>query len=107
MLEAQHNLRNNYATAIFDPNDWGHGYGSETTQAVLDYAFNELALHHVDLRVLASNKRAIACYKKCGFVQEGVERETVLISGGWDSDVLMSILEHEYGNIPTDRDAFS
>lgn len=49
MLEAQHNLRNNYATAIFDPNDWGHGYGSETTQAVLDYAFNELALHRTSV----------------------------------------------------------
>jgi site-specific DNA recombinase len=53
----------------------------------------------VDLRVLAFNKRAIACYEKCGFVREGVVRESVVIGGEWQSDVLMSILEHEYGSL--------
>jgi [ribosomal protein S5]-alanine N-acetyltransferase len=49
----------------------------------------------VDLRVLAFNERAIACYTKCGFVIEGRERETALIDGTWYDDVMMSILEHE------------
>jgi RimJ/RimL family protein N-acetyltransferase len=55
-----------------------------------------LKLHRIDLRVLAFNQRAIACYEKCGFVREGVVREGVFIAGEWQSDVLMSILEHEY-----------
>jgi RimJ/RimL family protein N-acetyltransferase len=33
-------------------------------------------LHRVDLRVLAFNDGAIASYRKCGFVQEGCERES-------------------------------
>jgi len=55
-----------------------------------------LGLHRVDLRVLEYNKRAIACYQKCGFVMEGIEREGALIEDRWESDWIMSILDREY-----------
>lgn len=55
-----------------------------------------MGLHRVDLRVLAYNERAIAAYRKCGFSQEGVERESAWIDGKWFDDVMMSILEDEY-----------
>lgn len=73
--------RARYAIGIFDPSAWGKGYGTEATNLVLEYAFETLHLHRVDLRVLAYNHRAIACYAKCGFVKEGVEREGALIAG--------------------------
>ena len=41
-------------------------------------------------------ERAISCYEKCGFVQEGVEREGAFIGGEWHSDVLMSMLKSEW-----------
>lgn len=90
------NRRARYAVGIFSPNHWGLGLGTEATRLVLAYAFDVLGLHRVDLRVLTFNTRAIACYEKCGFVQEGVEREGAWIGGQWQSDVMMSILEHEY-----------
>jgi ribosomal-protein-alanine N-acetyltransferase len=55
-----------------------------------------LKLHRIDLRVLSFNVRAVRCYEKSGFVREGIEREGAWISGQWESDVPMSILEHEY-----------
>ena len=85
-----------YAIGILDPTVLGQGLGTETTRLVLAYAFDELGLHRVDLRVIAYNTRAIACYRKCGFVEEGRERETVLVEGRWHDDVMMSLLEHEY-----------
>lgn len=94
-VDAQ-NRRARYAIGIFDPAYWNRGYGTEATRLVLAYAFDVLGLHRLDLRVLACNTRAIACYQKCGFVQEGVEREGALIGGEWHSDVLMSLLEQEY-----------
>jgi len=66
------------------------------TQLVLRYAFETLKLHRVDLRVLSYNKRAIRCYEKCGFIIEGYEREGAYIEGQFETDVMMSILEHEY-----------
>jgi [ribosomal protein S5]-alanine N-acetyltransferase len=88
--------RARYAVGLFDISKLGKGLGTEITRFVLDYAFNTLHLHRVDLRVLEYNKRAIACYRKCGFIQEGVEREGALIEDKWETDVMMSILEQEY-----------
>ena len=90
------NRRARYAIGICDPAAWGIGLGTEATRLVLAFAFDTLHLHRVDLRVLEFNHRAIACYLKRGFVQEGVEREGAWIGGEWQTDVMMSILENEY-----------
>jgi [ribosomal protein S5]-alanine N-acetyltransferase len=44
--------RARYAVGIFDTSILGKGLGTEITQLVLRYAFEELKLHRVDLRVL-------------------------------------------------------
>lgn len=88
--------RARYAIGIFDSELWGQGIGTEVTRLVLGYAFDELELHRVDLRVLEYNRRAIANYEKCGFVREGIERESAFINSEWHSDVIMGILEAEY-----------
>jgi ribosomal-protein-alanine N-acetyltransferase len=90
------NRRAKYAVGIFAPEFRGRGLGTEATRLVLAYGFEVLVLHRIELRVLAFNAQAIACYEKCGFVREGVEREGAWIGGQWHSDVIMSILEHEY-----------
>jgi ribosomal-protein-alanine N-acetyltransferase len=91
--------RARYAVGLFDPTVWSIGLGTEITQLVLRHAFEELELHRVDLRVLQYNKRAIKCYEKCGFIQEGIEREGALIEGKYETDVFMSILDREYHSI--------
>lgn len=88
--------RARYAVGLFDSTVWGRGLGTEITQLVLEYAFEKLKLHRVDLRVLEYNQRAIACYEKCGFITEGVEREGAWIEGKYETDVIMSILDREY-----------
>ena len=89
-------LRGRYAIGIFDPSAWGLGLGTEATRMVMRYAFETLRLHRVDLRVLAFNDRAIACYAKSGFSIEGYERESAWIDGAWHDDVIMSTLDREY-----------
>jgi len=96
--------RARFAIGIADITKLGKGLGTEATRLVLDYAFNTLKLHRVDLRVLEYNKRAIRCYEKCGFVREGTEREGALIEGRWESDVMMSILEQEYRALASTTD---
>ena len=51
------------------------------THLALDHAFGPLRLHRVSLRVLASNERAVKCYRACGFAEEGREREAALSTG--------------------------
>jgi RimJ/RimL family protein N-acetyltransferase len=88
------------AIGIFDRRFWSRGYGTEAVRLLLRYAFDDLGLHRVDLRVLAYNARAIRCYEKCGFVREGVERESACVDGAWEDDVMMAILESEYRRQP-------
>ena len=90
--------RARYAISIQDSTKRGQGVGTKVTKLILHYAFDRLLLHRVDLRVLDFNHRAIACYRKCGFVEEGIERETYFSDGEWHNDTMMSILEDEYRN---------
>jgi len=92
----EHNRRARFGIGLFAPELLDRGFGTEATRLVLWHAFETLRLHRIDLRVLASNTRAIRCYEKCGFVREGIERDSVLIDGEWNDDLIMSILEDEY-----------
>ena len=84
------------AIGLFHPDLLGGGIGTLATRLLLQHAFGTMQLHRVDLRVLAFNGRAIRCYEKCGFLREGVERESAWVDGAWADDVLMGILEDEY-----------
>lgn len=88
--------RARYAVGIYNKENWNKGYGQEITQTVLNYAFQKLNLHKVDLRVLDYNKRAIAVYENIGFVREGILRENAFINNKWYDDIIMSILCHEF-----------
>jgi len=61
-----------------DKEYWSQGYGTDTIMTLLDYAFRELCFDNISLRVFTFNKRAIACYKKCGF-----EKVSYSPSGIW------------------------
>jgi RimJ/RimL family protein N-acetyltransferase len=88
--------RARFIIGLLHPGLLGRGIGTTATRLVLRHAFEEMGLHRVDLRVLAYNKRAIAAYRKCGFVQKGVERDSALVNGKWEDDLMMSILKDEY-----------
>lgn len=93
---AETDRRARLAIGIFDRRFWSHGYGTEAIRLLLAYAFSTMGLHRVDLRVLAYNTRAIRAYEKCGFIREGIERESALVDGVWHDDIIMSVLEHEF-----------
>ena len=88
----EHDKRASLAIGIYDPQLLGIGLGSEAIRLCLNHAFDVLNLHRISARVLASNERAIRCYQKCGFVEEGREREAALINGQWQDDLIMGML---------------
>ena len=86
------------AIGILDPTCLGQGLGTEAIQMVLRYAFGPMGLHRVTVRVLAYNVRAIRAYEKCGFVVEGREREAAWVDGAWHDDIIMGLLETDFGD---------
>lgn len=84
------------AIAIGDPAYRGQGYGSDALRLILNYAFDELALHRVHLSVMAYNSAAIRAYERAGFVREGVQRQAVQRGGQRHDLVGYGILRSEW-----------
>jgi len=77
----------------------GSGYGKEAMELLLDFAFNELNLHRVQLNVFSYNKGAMSLYEKLGFKREGIYREFIHRDGKrWDM-YLYGILSNEWKKI--------
>jgi len=93
--------RASMAIGLYDADILGKGYGSEAIRLLLQYAFDELSLHRIGVRVLAYNQRAIRAYEKCGFIVEGREREAAFVDGLWHDDVMMGIINREFLRQPS------
>ena len=74
----------------------GKGLGKEAIELLQYFAFNKLNLNKLELSVHDFNERAIKCYKKCGFAQEGRLRKKFYFDGKYSDSILMGILKDEY-----------
>ncbi len=81
---------------IGEKSEWGKGYGTEATELLVRFGFMSLNLHRIWLRVDAENLGAQKCYKKVGFIKEGLFRDEVYREGSYHDSVIMSILKDEY-----------
>lgn len=90
-IDPNHN-KGEYGIFIGEDEYRGCGYGSEAAELIIDHAFNTAGLHRLYLRVLADNKRAVASYKKVGFVQEGLLKDDVCINGEYRDIIWMAMI---------------
>jgi RimJ/RimL family protein N-acetyltransferase len=81
---------------IFDKDAVGKGIGTEAVKMLVDYGFNRLNLHRIWLGVNADNDRAVKCYLKAGFKEEGRLREDIFYHGKWADAIRMGILRSEW-----------
>lgn len=71
---------------------WNKGYGTLAVHQIVGYAFDELSLNRLYLRVYTFNIRAIKCYQKIGFKMQAVlKREK---DQNW-KDIYLMVLEKE------------
>jgi [ribosomal protein S5]-alanine N-acetyltransferase len=80
-----------YAIGLLDPDVLGRGLGTEVTRLVLAYAFDELGLCALTVRVLEFNERAVRCYTRCGFVLDHRELDAVVFDGVSHADLIMRL----------------
>lgn len=75
--------------------EWGQGFASEATEAVLRFGFAELGLHRIDAMHLVRGEAAGAVLRKSGFAQEGILRERVRKAGRYEDVALCSAIAGE------------
>ncbi|MFH7043731.1 GNAT family N-acetyltransferase [Paucibacter sp. JuS9] len=76
----------------------GQGIGRACVRQLKKLAFTQLQAHRFWLDVKGLNVRAQELYRDEGFVEEGRLRESVKVLGadGYDSLIVMSMLDREY-----------
>lgn len=90
------NQKCEYGIFIGDDSCRGKGIGTAAAKLALAYAFEELQMNRVYLRVFADNTRAIKSYEKAGFRYEGTFRQDVMIDGAGEDIVFMAILREDW-----------
>jgi RimJ/RimL family protein N-acetyltransferase len=102
-------LRNgnaNLGIAIGDPDDTGHGYGTDALTALVAFGFDQLRLERISLEVYDFNERARRVYERVGFVHEGTARRALFRDGAFHDIHWMAVLRPEWpgrdASTPTD-----
>lgn len=85
-----------YGVFIGEESARGKGVGYEATGLILDYAFNDLLLDKVFLRVYADNEHAIRSYERSGFVRNG-QSEFVEVGDEKREVIFMSLEKKNFG----------
>ena len=81
---------------VLTPELQGQGIGRQCIRLLAQMAFRDLGAHRFWLDVKGRNLRAQALYTSEGFVEEGRLRESVRTDAGYDSLIVMSMLESEH-----------
>jgi diamine N-acetyltransferase len=74
----------------------GSGLGRACVRLLKQMAFRDLGAHRFWLDVKQLNTRAQHLYLTEGFVEEGRLRESVRAGDGWDTLIVMGMLDREY-----------
>jgi RimJ/RimL family protein N-acetyltransferase len=72
------------------------GLGTEAIALFLQYGFEVLNIHKVELDVYSFNPRAEKVYRKNGFVLEGIKREDFSYNGEYFDTKIFGLLRKEY-----------
>jgi len=81
---------------VFHPDYRGHGYATEASRAALSLAFTGLNTHRVVAYIDSENNDSIRLAERLGMSRDGLMRENKLIDGDRRSELVYSILRHEW-----------
>ena len=78
-------------TLVMAPDQAGKGYAKEGVRLALRFAFRQLNLHRVYLKVAQPNERAVRLYQKFGFAVDGLRKKYLLVNGVYHDEALMRL----------------
>ena len=75
---------------------WGRGYIAEALPALVEFAFETLALHRLEADVDPRNGRSMRALERVGFEREGYQRERYFLLGEVQDAVLYGLLRRDW-----------
>lgn len=85
---------------VLDRSQWGKGYTSEASEAMLDFGFRTLGLHRVWADCDPRNVGSVGVLRKLGFRLEAHFRENTFLKGEWCDSLIHAMLDREWAARP-------
>ncbi|MGB3737248.1 MAG: GNAT family protein [Ilumatobacter sp.] len=79
-----------------DQDHAGHGYTVEGVALVMQFAFEQLGLHRVEICIVPRNHRSRRIMEKLGIREEGVAQRFLEINGTWEDHVRYGMTSEEW-----------
>ncbi|MFY9605975.1 MAG: GNAT family protein [Thermoplasmata archaeon] len=79
-----------------NPAFWGKGIMTEALSAIIQYGFDYMGLHRIEVLVSRQNKRSQSLVRRLGFRKEGVLRDHYFVEGRFSDDVIFSLLKEDW-----------
>lgn len=77
-------------------NRWNKGFATEASAIMFDFGFESLGLHRIESRHFVRNPASGKVMQKLGMQQEGIERDSAMKWGRYESLMRYAILESEW-----------
>jgi [ribosomal protein S5]-alanine N-acetyltransferase len=74
----------------------GHGYVPEAVVATLQFSFESIGLHRVEISIIPRNTASRRVVEKLGIRQEGIAERFLEIDGVWEDHVRYGITSEEW-----------
>lgn len=78
------------------PDHHREGYGSEATELLVAYGFDQLGFHRIAARVFEFNDASQRLLESVGFTREGVHRDAAFVDGEYQDVLWYGLLEDEW-----------
>lgn len=84
-----------FGIVIGEVESWGHGLGTEAARMMVQYGFDVLGLHNIQLKFYATNPGGMKAYERAGFKHIGARRQAKRIGRELVDEHIMDILSTE------------
>jgi len=74
---------------------YGKGIITQSVKALLDYGFNTLKLHRIEIVAGTTNIKSCAVAERLGFKKEGIKRDVEFVDNRFIDYAIYSLLENE------------
>lgn len=82
--------------ADLSPGHWGQGLMTEALEELIRHGFEEMGLNRIEATTNSRNARSLRLADRLGFRREGVMRQRYFYKGGYQDDVMLSLLRDEW-----------
>lgn len=85
-----------FGIMLGDTSHHNKGFGTDTLNLTLGYAFQSLNLRRIYLFVRSGNEAAVKLFKKAGFEEEGVLKKHFFVDGEYDDVLVMALFKSQF-----------